>query len=201
MTVLLVEDDNAHAELVQRCLARELPGLTILRATTLHNARELLRSRPFDVVLLDYSLPDGNGLELFWDLRGRFRDIPVVFLTAANSAELCRTAWRGGAVDYIVKKRNYVDVLPLVVRKALSAGHSAVSGGNSISEKRTDERDEEPVPNLVERPGERSRIQTVLEQNHWHRGRAAQEPGVSRITLWRRMLEYGLLRRYGQSGK
>jgi two-component system response regulator AtoC len=117
MNILLVEDDNSHAELIQRSLARG-HQVNVLRAPNAHRALSLLDDRPINVVVLDYSLPDRDGLDVLKDIRARHADLPVVFLTSADSAEICAKALKGGAVDYVVKKRNYLEVLPSVVSQA-----------------------------------------------------------------------------------
>jgi DNA-binding NtrC family response regulator len=118
MNILLVEDDNSQAELIERSLAK---AHQVLRAPTAHRALSLLDHRPVHVVVLDYSLPDRDGLDVLKDIRTRYRDLPVVFLTAADSAEICAKALRGGAVNYVVKKRNYLDTLPGVISEACPA--------------------------------------------------------------------------------
>src|ERR1051325_3610120 len=115
MNILLVEDDNSHAELIERSLAK---GHQVLRAPNAHRALSLLDNRPVHVVVLDYSLPDRDGLDVLKDIRARHANLPVVFLTSADSAEICAKALKGGAVNYIVKKRNYLDVLPGVIAEA-----------------------------------------------------------------------------------
>jgi DNA-binding NtrC family response regulator len=117
MNILLVEDDNSHAELIQRSLARG-NQVNVLRAPNAHRALSLLDDRPINVVVLDYSLPDRDGLDVLKDIRTRHADLPVVFVTSADSAEICAKALKGGAVDYVVKKRNYLEVLPSVVSQA-----------------------------------------------------------------------------------
>ncbi len=117
MNILLVEDDNSHAELIQRSLARG-HQVNVVRAPNAHRALSLLDDRPINVVVLDYSLPDRDGLDVLKDIRTRHADLPVVFLTSADSAEICAKALKGGAVDYVVKKRNYLEVLPSVVSQA-----------------------------------------------------------------------------------
>ncbi len=117
MNILLVEDDNSHAELIQRSLARG-HHVNVLRASNAHRALSLLDDRPVNVVVLDYSLPDRDGLDVLKDIRTRHADLPVVFLTSADSAEICAKALKGGAVDYVVKKRNYLEMLPSVISQA-----------------------------------------------------------------------------------
>ena len=71
-----------------------------------------------NVVVLDYSLPDRDGLDVLKDIRTRHAELPVVFLTSADSAEICAKALKGGAVDYVVKKRNYLEMLPTIISQA-----------------------------------------------------------------------------------
>jgi DNA-binding NtrC family response regulator len=129
MNVLLVEDDNSHAELIQRSLARG-DRLTVLRAPNAHRALSLLDDRRFHVVVLDYSLPDRDGLDVLKDIRTRHGDMPVVFLTSADSAEICAKALKGGAVDYVVKKRNYLEALPAIVSGACPKAITEPATGN-----------------------------------------------------------------------
>ncbi|MGH7805306.1 MAG: sigma-54-dependent transcriptional regulator [Candidatus Binatia bacterium] len=131
MNVLLVEDDNAHAELIQRMLCRSLadePSVNVLRAPTGHRALLLLEQRPVELILLDYSLPDRDGLEVLDAIRTRNVDVPVIFLTAADSAEVCARAFKGGAVDYVVKKLNYLELLPSVISTARGAVSARPAG-------------------------------------------------------------------------
>jgi DNA-binding NtrC family response regulator len=129
MNVLLVEDDNSHAELIQRSLARG-DRLTVLRAPNAHRALSLLDDRRFHVVVLDYSLPDRDGLDVLKDIRTRHGDVPVVFVTSADSAEICAKALKGGAVDYVVKKRNYLEALPAIVSGACPQGNTEPAAGS-----------------------------------------------------------------------
>ena len=129
MNILLVEDDNSHAELIQRSLCRT-DHVTVLRAPNAHRALSMLDNRPVHVVVLDYSLPDRDGLDVLKDIRTRHADLPVVFLTAADSAEICAKALKGGAFDYVVKKRNYLDVLPGIVSGACPSPQSAANGSD-----------------------------------------------------------------------
>jgi len=187
MNVLLVEDDSSHAHLIQHRLARE-PDVSIRRAATVHRAREQLAQRSFDLVLLDFSLPDGDGLDLFTEIRRRFTDLPVVFLTSADSAEVCARALKGGAIDYLVKKRNYLDALPGVIRKSARLREEVVAE-RDVAAAESSSPPEAPAP---QPPDERSQIQAAFERNRWCRSRAAQDLGLSRVTLWRRMWKYNL---------
>ena len=72
-------------------------GWNILTAETADGARQLARRETADAALLDYALPDGNGLELALELRQQYPDVQVVLMTGGSlSSEeeaVCKT-WR-----------------------------------------------------------------------------------------------------------
>ncbi len=63
----------------------------------------MLEENPFDLVLLDVSLPDRNGLELLREIRQRDPNLSVVLITAYGSIDMARAAFKSGAQDYITK--------------------------------------------------------------------------------------------------
>lgn len=104
IATLIVEDDalvaEVHASYVERVPGFEVVGVAH-RAT---EALELLTSRPVDLVLLDFHLPDAEGLELLRLLRARTaRPIDVIAVTAARDQESIRRAIAQGVVQYLVK--------------------------------------------------------------------------------------------------
>jgi DNA-binding NtrC family response regulator len=62
-----------------------------------------LEERPFDLLLLDVSLPDRNGLELLREIRRRDPYLSVILITAYGSIDMARAAFKSGAQDYITK--------------------------------------------------------------------------------------------------
>jgi DNA-binding NtrC family response regulator len=105
--VLLVEDDAAHALLMRerlKELAREVE-----HARTLASAKTALSEQVFDAVVLDVGLPDGSGRELHQWLIKRRRCPPIVYVTSDDLAENAVAAIQDGAVNYVVKRPQYLD--------------------------------------------------------------------------------------------
>ena len=99
-TILIVEDDRPLAQGIQMALSQG--GRTIRLAHTLADARAQLAAEPFDLMVLDLNLPDGNGLTLLEELR-RTSDLPVLILSA-NDMEMDQvTGLEQGADDYVTK--------------------------------------------------------------------------------------------------
>jgi response regulator of citrate/malate metabolism len=101
---LVVEDDALVAE-VHSSYVERVPGFAVVgvahRAT---EALELLGQRPVDLVLLDFHLPDAQGLELLRRVRASTsKPVDVIAVTAARDAESIRRAISHGVVQYLVK--------------------------------------------------------------------------------------------------
>lgn len=101
MRLLLVEDNPRLAGLVQEVLSAQ--GWAVDTATLAEEAWSLLESFPYDLLVLDLGLPDGDGLSLLQQLRGAGRKLPVLILTARDAPEARIAGLEAGADDYVVK--------------------------------------------------------------------------------------------------
>jgi DNA-binding NtrC family response regulator len=111
---VLVVDDEA---LIVWSLSETLRGNghTVVGAASAGAAREAIgHQQPFDVVLLDYRLPDSHGLELLEDIRRRAPRTAVVFMTAYGTPDLIQGALDRGAYCVISKPFDVHDVEPLI---------------------------------------------------------------------------------------
>ncbi|MGD9101655.1 MAG: response regulator, partial [Anaerolineae bacterium] len=112
--VLLVEDNPGHAHLLREMLTRTAPSqFELTHVQRLGEALQCLDEAPFDLVLLDLSLPDSWGLETFAQARAQVSDVPIIVLSSLDDESLAAQAAREGAQDYLVKGQ--VDG-PLLVR-------------------------------------------------------------------------------------
>ena len=101
MNILLVEDDLELGNGVR--IALEDQGLSLLWVRRLGDALQALDSKPFDLVLLDLGLPDGDGLTLLARLRRDGETTPVLILTARDALADRLAGLDRGADDYLVK--------------------------------------------------------------------------------------------------
>ncbi len=125
-TVLLVEDNASHAEMIADELDMALPGWALESVTTLAEARRKMASRKFQLLVFDFRLPDGDGIELLREVRSSGVDTPTIFVTTASSAKLAVEAMKLGADDYLVKEEGYLSVLPYLVQEVLKRRRLAV---------------------------------------------------------------------------
>lgn len=114
--VLIVEDDAFVRGLLQICLKNE--GVFLEFAGTGEEALAHLDDREWDLVFLDYILPDENGLVILKKLKDADPELPVIFMTAHGSVDVAVKAMQAGALDYLTKPLNAEMVIPRV-RNAL----------------------------------------------------------------------------------
>ena len=102
--ILLVEDNNVDARVITEALTRAGEGcFLVTRAGRLSEALDRLRAETFDLVLLDFMLPDSEGLSTFSTVRQQAASVPIVALTGMSDESIAIEAVRQGAQDFLVK--------------------------------------------------------------------------------------------------
>src|ERR1700722_15863076 len=115
--VLLVEDDDGDAFLIEELLGEAGSGITVRRARYLADARKLIADAA--CVLLDLGLPDSQGLDGLRRLLQQEPEAAVVVLTGLADEYLGEEAVRAGAQDYLVKGDVSGKLLHRVIRYAI----------------------------------------------------------------------------------
>jgi adenylate cyclase len=143
--ILVVDDTEATRELLSRRLARE--GHRIVQANNGTSALARMAAEPFDLVLLDLMLPDISGYEVLTRLKvdSRFRDIPVIVISALDQIDGVVRCIEAGAEDYLAKPFD-----PVLLRARIGA---------SLEKKRLRDREQAA---LAELKAEKTRSETLL---------------------------------------
>jgi len=113
-TILVVDDESEIREGLELLLGSEGYGVTIAGTGAEGLAR--LEEKPFDLLLLDVSLPDRNGLDMLREIRGRDSELSIVLITAYGSVDMARQAFKSGALDYITKPWSNDELLKQVAQ-------------------------------------------------------------------------------------
>ncbi len=101
MKILIIEDDRAVREALQRVL--NIDGHEVVEAADGHSGLSLIRSSAADLVLLDWVLPGIEGIEILRTTRADGNDVPVIMLTARDTVIERVAGLESGADDYMVK--------------------------------------------------------------------------------------------------
>lgn len=115
--ILLIDD----SETTQAAISSVLTSHDYLLTTVSNGADGLaqLEVQQYDLVLLDYGLPDTDGLRLLQNIVAKQPDLPVVMVTGRGSERIAVNALKSGASDYVVKSNDFVSKLPHIIRDNL----------------------------------------------------------------------------------
>lgn len=119
--ILIIEDDTSFSELLTNFLKKN--GHTITTAFNVKEANIRLKEGAFDLVLLDYRLPDGTGMDVLTTIRLKTATLQVIIMTSFHDIRTAVQSIRSGAYDYITKPIN-PDELKMVVQEALAKNDS-----------------------------------------------------------------------------
>ncbi|HYH10084.1 MAG TPA: response regulator [Thermoanaerobaculia bacterium] len=103
LRVLVVDDDRVDRIALTRALGQTGFDVTVGEADGVLAAIDLLAGSSFDCVLLDYNLPDGDGLTFLRGLRGAGISVTVVMITGQQDSAVASDLVEAGAADYIPK--------------------------------------------------------------------------------------------------
>jgi diguanylate cyclase (GGDEF)-like protein len=116
--LLIIEDDPDQRELIREQVEDRFGRGTVVGVGSRKEALGHDLSS-FDLILTDYNLPDGTGMDVLADIRVRC-STPVIMVTGENVGHIAAEAIRKGATDYVVKVGDYLFTIPLVIEKNLT---------------------------------------------------------------------------------
>src|SRR6201986_5636786 len=115
--ILLVEDDLTFSQMLQNFVQKN--GHEITATSSIKTGLRFLEQNTFDLLLLDYRLPDGTGMDILADIREKGRLVPAIMMTSFNDVRTAVKAVRLGAFDFITKPVN-PDELLMIMGHALA---------------------------------------------------------------------------------
>ncbi len=118
LKLLIIEDDPDQRELIREQVEDRFGAQTVTGVDGRRAAMEQDLAS-FDLILTDYNLPDGTGMDVLRDVQARC-STPVIMVTGENVGTIAAEAIRQGAVDYVVKFGDYLFTIPLVIEKNLT---------------------------------------------------------------------------------
>ncbi len=99
--VLIIDDEAEIRESLQTLL--EMEGFAVETAATGEAGLQRIGEHPFDLILLDLTLPGRNGMEILAEIRAHETGLPVIMITAFGTVENAVRAMQGGAVNFVQK--------------------------------------------------------------------------------------------------
>lgn len=119
INVLLVDDNPDDVEFTIKGLKRYSPKFQVDNVANGRSCLELLTTTKYNIILLDYSLPEMDGLGVLEELSKSGIDIPIIMLTGKRDENIAIHSIKRGAYDYIVKSEHYITILPIIIEKVI----------------------------------------------------------------------------------
>src|SRR4051812_7362259 len=117
VTVFVVDDDVGLLRLMEKALRRE--GYYTAKAASAREAIEWLRDHGSNLMLLDLKLKDGGGEQVIEQLARVKCSVPFIIITGQGDERVAVEMMKRGALDYVVKDANFIELVPMIVRRSL----------------------------------------------------------------------------------
>jgi len=128
--ILLVEDDLTFSQMLRGFLHKH--GHSVQSSQNTKEGLKFAEKETFDLLLLDYRLPDGTGLDLLKKVRENGQTTPAIIMTSFNDVRTAVNAIRSGALDYVIKPVN-PDELLMIMDVALNGKKPVYSPGENVA--------------------------------------------------------------------
>jgi len=127
LKLLVIDDDEVDRQTIRRLLDRSDLKCDVTMRDDAPGGLQALLGGGFDVVLLDYLLPRGNGLDILKKMQAEGIDTPVVILSGQADQRVAIDLMRHGAADYLIKDGLRDERLAITVRNVVAAHRAKVS--------------------------------------------------------------------------
>jgi len=112
MKLLVVEDEKSQREMLEGFLLKQ--GFSVSSVDGGKTALEAVRGGSFDLVFLDYKMPQMNGLQVLQEMKKINPELNVIMMTAYGTIEMAVQSMKAGAVDYLTKPIDLDEILLLI---------------------------------------------------------------------------------------
>jgi CheY-like chemotaxis protein len=120
--ILLIDDNEAHRELIKASLAHNFLEIDISEATDGLDAVEMLKEKNYDLIILDFMMPWVNGLEFLELTKDMRKETPLVMISGSGNHTLAPKAFSHGVTNYLEKDLKLTENLVKTVATILDNG-------------------------------------------------------------------------------
>jgi PAS domain S-box-containing protein len=118
INILLIEDEDPHAELIQRAFEGQDSRVRIVRVRSLTEARARIQVEEPSLIIADWRLPDGESMELLPNHHDPLAT-PIILMTSYGNERIAVEALKSGALDYVVKSPEAMLDMPHLAARAI----------------------------------------------------------------------------------
>lgn len=148
LSILLVEDNAAHVELIRRALEDKVLSNKLNVCESLADARRSIKSSTPSLVIADINLPDGKGTDMI-DISHGDNSYPVILMTSYGDEHVAADAIKAGALDYIVKSSDAFINFPLIIDRVMREWQHITAESHAQKALILKEREQEEILNSM----------------------------------------------------
>ena len=202
VNILLIEDDLTEARLFEKILSEITKRqFNIFHVQCLQNGLKTLSEKKFDIILLDLSLPDSQGLDSLEPLIKVAPNLPIIVLTNTNDDQLALEAVRRGAQDYLVKRMLNVELLSRSIYYAIERKQNQENLREANQElTKTNQLLIQEIREKQKITQELQRSNAELEQFAYIVSHDLKQP-LSTISAWTQMLQLRYKQQFDEKGE
>ncbi|MDQ4419044.1 ATP-binding protein [Sphingobium sp. DEHP117] len=119
LSILLIDDDLLFLDIVEDIARTAFPSAQIVTLNGSRDVAQICSAVSFDCVILDYQMPETDGLTTAISLRQKWPYLPIILMTSAGDEEIAAQAVRENLSDYIPKRRLNIDSMRRMVDRAV----------------------------------------------------------------------------------
>lgn len=134
--ILHIEDNPDDVKIISKFFKQSGIKFDIVNVDSGNVGLEKIMKKKFDIILLDYHLPDMNGLDVLKEIKKRNTYIPVIMITGTGDVKIIVESMKFGASDYIVKSVNEYKKLPLLTQNLIQEYDNNLMSQYTEEEKR-----------------------------------------------------------------
>jgi DNA-binding response OmpR family regulator len=135
MKILIIDDNQDHCELMHTALLNHNPAWSTVAVLSGHEALQSMGEKPqISLIVLDFSLPGEDGIEILNQIIQLENPPPVVMVTGRGDEEIAVEVMKAGAYDYLVKGNDYLSRLPLIAQRAVEAHQLKIERQAAVNE-------------------------------------------------------------------
>jgi signal transduction histidine kinase len=134
LNLMILDDSEADILIMSRVLQKSFPNARVVPVKSANQAEAILEMEPFDCLILDYNMPDIDGLAFGKRLRGNHAFMPIVLITSVGDEILAAQTIRNGLSDYIPKAH----INPSSLRRTISRAVQIAQQNRTIAEQKAE---------------------------------------------------------------
>lgn len=119
--ILLVDDDPNCLDAIDQILRRD--GYDTIKADEGRPALRLLSENTIDLAIVDFNLPDIDGIQVLYEIKRIYKNIPTIIMTSELSKEIKLASLEAGAYSFVSKPIN-IPIFRNIVAKAIQSSHT-----------------------------------------------------------------------------